>query len=263
MGDDIMKRKSGKMLLITGLALAAIALIFVASFIPTLWLNNGSMRSISGDWTTVYYETKEDAARDVYALAEAEAGRLTKKLGFSGKQDLKLYIYDKQSIFQTKKYGLAALLLHLDWYIGDNRGNTVILASPGEAVTQMEYDRRKYAAPHEMVHALNYILNPKMPLWLTEGAALYLTNGNPPDDLFDSAPIPTLAQTETGNPVAFSNMVGYYFAHTYLEFLDKAYGWDKVLTLLKTGDYSTAFGKTKETIYQEWTSFLKDNYSKS
>ncbi len=159
-----MKRNLKKPLLIAGIVFAAIVLLFGASFMPTLWLDNGSMHAISGDWITVYYETKEDAARDVFALAEEEAGRLTQKLGFSNKQDLKLYIYDKQSTFQTKKYGLIALLLNLNWYIGDNRGNTVILASPGEAVMQKEYDRRKYAAPHEMVHALGSILNPKMSL---------------------------------------------------------------------------------------------------
>jgi hypothetical protein len=237
--------------------------LFGASFIPALWLDSGSMHAISGDWITVYYESHKDAAWDVFALAEAEAERLTQKLGFTNKQDLKLYIYDKQSTFQTKKYGLVALMLNLKWYIGDNRGSTVILASPGEATTQKEYDRRKYAAPHEMVHALNSIRNPKMSLWLTEGAALYLANGNPPNNLYDNSPVPTLTQMETKNPVEFSNMGGYDFAHTYLEFLDITYGWEKALMLLKTGDYNTAFGKPRESIYQEWITFLKDNYSKS
>lgn len=258
-----MKRKPRKPLLIIGLAIAAIVLLVGASFIPTLQLNNGSMRAISGDWITVYYETKEEAAQDVFALAEKEAERLTQKLGFEQKQDLKLYIYDRQSTFQTKKYGLMALLLNLDWYIGDNRGNTVILASPGEATAQNEYDKRKYAAPHEMVHALGSILNPKMPLWLTEGAALYLANGNPPQNLYNRSPVPTPQQMDTRNPVEFSDMGGYDFAHTYLEFMDKTYGWNKVLILLKTGDYQAAFGKTKETVYQEWVAFLKENYSKA
>ena len=256
-----MRKKLKKPLIITGLTLSVLALLFAASFLPTLRLDNGKMRALAGDWITVYYENEEDAARDVFALAEAEAGRLTQKLGFPEKQDLKLYIYDRQSTFQTKKYGLIALFLNLNWYIGDNRGSTVILASPAEVTNPQAYDRRKYAAPHEMVHALNSILNSKMPLWLNEGAALYLTNGAPPNDLFDNSPIPTLAQTDTKSPVDFSNMGGYYFAHTYMEYLDKNYGWDKVLTLLKTGDYSAAFGKTRETVYQEWITFLKDNYS--
>ena len=258
-----MKRNPKKPLLIAGLVFAALALLFGASFIPSLWLDNGSMHALSGDWITVYYETQEKAARDVFELAEAEAGRLTQKLGFAQTQDLTLYIYDKQRTFQTKKYGLIAPLLNLNWYIGDNRGSTVILASPAEVTNPDAYDRRKYAAPHEMVHALNSILNSKMPLWLNEGTALYLTNGAPPDDLYNSSPIPTLQQMGTKSPVDFSNMGGYYFAHTYIEYLDKAYGWDKVLTLLKTGDYDATLGKTREMIYQEWITFLKENYSKA
>lgn len=256
-----MRKKFKKPLIITGIIVIVLALLFAATFIPTLWLDNGGMKALAGDWITVYYETQEDAARDVFALAEAEAGRLTQKLGYSEKQDLKLYIYDRQSTFQTKKYGLIALLLNLNWYIGDNRGSTVLLASPAEVTNPLAYDRRKYAAPHEMVHALNSILNGKMPLWLNEGAALYLTNGAPPDDLYDNSPTPTLKQLDTNSPVDFSNMGGYYFAHTYIEYLDKTYGWDKVLVLLKTGDYSAALGKTRETIYQEWVAFLKENYS--
>ncbi len=91
---------------------------------------------------------------------------------------------------------------------------------------------------------------------------MYLSNGNPPDDLYDNSPVPTLMQLETKNPVEFSNIGGYDFAHTYMEYLDTTYGWDQVLSLLKTGDYHTAFGATKEMIHQEWITFLKDNYSK-
>ena len=210
----------------------------------------------------MYYENQEEAAKDVFDLAEKEAGRLTQKLGFASKQDLTLYIYDKQSVFQTKKYGLIAPLLNLDWYIGDNKGTSALLASPGETGTKSEYDRRKYAAPHEMVHALNSILNSSMPKWLNEGSALYLTNGNPRNDLCDISPIPTLSQMETENPITFSNMGGYEYAHTYIELLDKAYGWNSVLSLLKTGDYESATGKTKEVLYDEWVKFLKENYSK-
>jgi len=233
----------------------------VSSFLPALFLNTGGMQKIEGDWITVFYEKQKSAAKDVFALSELEAGRLTRKLGFSQKQNITMYIYDKQSTFQTKKYGLIALLLDLNWYIGDNQGTTVLLASPGEAVSQNEYERRKNAAPHEMVHAINSILNSKMPLWLNEGTALYLTNGNPPSDLFDTSTVPTLVQLDTSSPITFANIGGYAFAHTYVEFLDKTYGWDKVLALLRTGDYLMATGKTKQVLYDEWLEFLIAHYS--
>ncbi len=158
---------------------------------------------------------------------------------------------------KLKKYGFIAPLLNLHWYIGDNRGTDTILASPGEAEHQNEYDRRKYAAPHELVHALNSNLNPQMPLWLNEGTALYLTNGNPPKHLYSNNTAPTLAQTDTSNPIEFANMGGYNYAYTYVEFLDQTYGWEQVLSLLKNGDYVAATGITKEALYLDWIEFLK------
>ncbi len=257
-----MSKSFKKALKVTGFVLLGCALLFAASFIPTLWLQNSGMHVLNGNWITVYYENHKEAAEDVFDLAEKEAGRLTQKLGFDEKQNLSLYIYDKQSTFQTKKYGLIALLLNLDWYIGDNKGTSALLASPGETGMKNEYDLRKYAAPHEMVHALNSILNSSMPKWLNDGSALYLTNGNPRDDLYDISPIPTLSQMNTENPVAFADMGGYEYAHTYIEFLDKTYGWNNILSLLKTGDYGSAIGKSKEILYDEWVKFLKENYSK-
>ena len=256
-----MSNRLKKVLKAIVIVILALCVLFAASFIPTFYMHTGGMQKLDGNWITVFYEKQEEAAKDVFTLAELEAQRLTQKLGFSQKQDLEMYIYDKQSTFQTKKYGLLALLLNLNWYIGDNRGSTVLLASPAEVSNSESYERRKTAAPHEMVHALNSILNPQMSLWMNEGAALYLTNGKPPSDLFDTSTIPTPSQMDTSNPVAFSNMGGYYFAHTYVEFLDKTYGWAKVLTLLKTGDYVSSTGKTKLELYDEWLGFLKTKYS--
>lgn len=241
--------------------LLALVLLFAASFLPVLNLNTGNMSTLQGEWITVYYEAEEKAARDVFDLADKKAGQLQEMLGFSEKQNINLYIYDDQTRFQTKKYGLIAPLLGLDWYIGDNRGSTVLLASPGGVTNNAAYDRRCQAALHEMVHAYNSLLNPKMPLWLNEGTALYLTNGDPMKDLYSRSPMPTMQEMKTSNPIAFSNMGGYDFSHTYIEYLDITYGWEKVLSLLHGDSCLTALGKDETAIYQEWTAFLQTHYA--
>ena len=69
--------------------------------------------------------------------------------------------------------------------------------------------------------------------------------------------IPAFADTKTVSPIAFANFGGYALAHTYIEYLEKAYGWDKVLSLIKTEDYEACFGKFQRAIYDEWVQFIK------
>ncbi len=50
-----------------------IVVMVVIHLIPTARLRTKGMYEIEGDWVNVYYETEEEAARDVFELAEAKA----------------------------------------------------------------------------------------------------------------------------------------------------------------------------------------------
>ncbi|MBL4938495.1 hypothetical protein JK636_22585 [Clostridium sp. YIM B02515] len=52
----------------------------------------------------------------------------------------------------------------------------------------------------------------------------------------------------------------YPVSYTYIEYLDKTYGMEKILKLIKTEDYSQAFGKTEKEIYEDWVTFFKSSY---
>lgn len=246
-----------KILKIFLISTGAIVLLGVLSFLPTFSLERSGMKTMSGTSVTVYYEKEEAAARDVFELAEAESVRLAQKLGFTEPPPVCFYIYDKQSTFQMKKYGFITLLFGLDWYIGDNRGTNVLLTSPANPGKVHSYEDIKTTSLHEMVHAYNSLLNPNMPLWVNEGVALYLTSDKESLPLYQRGMIPSLAQTRTANPITFSNIGGYVFARTYIEFLNLTYGWEKVLSFLKTVDYMSVFGGSEQEIYDEWINFLK------
>ncbi len=112
---------------------------------------------------------------------------------------------------------------------------------------------------HEIVHAYISVMNPGIRLWLTEGCALYLANGAPiADEDLPYMKYPSFAETRTANPVRFANCGGYSFAYDYIEFLDKKYGWDKVVKLLQTEDYEKVLGKDERGIYNEWIESLND-----
>lgn len=123
------------------------------------------------------------------------------------------------------------------------------------------YDNIKYAVLHEIVHAYISVENPDIHLWLTEGTALYLTNGEPfYKEYLNSMSIPTYSDTKTRNPIVFANCNGYTFAHTYIEYLDKTYGWDKVCELLVSEDYEDIFNKSQKDIYDEWVAYINNYY---
>lgn len=241
----------------TGLLLAGI----IINFIPTWNLKTAGMEVLRGDWINVYYETEKDAAEDVFAYANAETAFIAEKLGFSEKQNVNVYIYDYQNTMQTKKYGFAAPLLGLDWYIGDNIGTEVILTSPANPGEAHSYDDNKYAVMHEIVHAYVSVINKDIDLWLTEGLALYLSNGEPfYREYLEYFTMPSYKAVNSNNPLVFSKSGGYIVAHTYIEYLDKTYGWAQVLKLITTEDYEECFGKSQKEIYEEWVCYIENYY---
>lgn len=249
-----------KVFAVLGCLFAGIILLAMLNFIPTWTLKTKGMTKLEGNWVNVYYESEEAAARDVFLLADAQTEQIAKNLGFSEKQDVNIYIYDKQSTMQRKKYGFIGPLLGLDWYIGDNIKTDVILTSPANPGAVHDYDNNKYAVLHEIVHAYISVKNPKIALWLTEGMALYLTNGEPFErEYLDFMQIPSYSDTKTRNPIRFSDCGGYTFAHTYIEYLDVTYGWDKVCALLLSENYEENFHKSQKEIYNDWVAYL-NNY---
>lgn len=140
-----------------GIVIFLIAAVII-NFIPTFSLKTSNMKMLSGNWVNVYYESEEVAAKDVFQYADEATSDIAQKLGFTEKQDINVYIYDYQSTMQTKKYGLIAPLLNLDWYIGDNIGTKVILTSPANPGKVHDYDNNKYAVLHEIVHAYISVL---------------------------------------------------------------------------------------------------------
>ncbi len=245
------------LLIISGILLIAA----VINFIPVFSLKIPGMKVLTGNSLNLFYQTEEAAAKDVFALADEKAHELTQRLGLSPGQKINIYVYDSQKTMQTKKYGYLALMLGLDWYIGDNIGTSVLLTSPANPGKVHNYEDTKQAVLHEMVHGYISLINPDIKLWLTEGMALYLANGEPfYREYLNNMKIPSYEDIHTTNPVKFSSIGGYTFSHIYIEYLDREYGWDKVMKLIKTQDYEQALGRTDKAIYEEWVGFLKDYY---
>lgn len=222
-------------------------------------LKKSGMKKIEGNWVNLYYEKEKKAAEDVFKLADEKTEAIARKLGFSEKQNVNVYVYDSQADMQSKVRGLQNMTEKLPWYIGDNLGTNVVLTSPAHPGSAHDYESVKNAVLHEIVHAYVSVLNPKISLWLNEGMALHLSNGAPFCRAFlKFVEIPRYEEICTNDHIIFSEIDGYTLAHTYVEYLEKTYGWEKVLELVKTEDYNKVFGKSHREIYDEWASFLRN-----
>jgi len=55
-------------------------------------------------------------------------------------------------------------------------------------------------------------------------------------------------------------MGGYILADTYIEYIDRKYGWHKVLLLLMYNNYREIFQKSDKEIHDEWTNYIITAY---
>lgn len=169
-----------------------------------------------------------------------------------------LYVYANQKEMQRQRHPVAATILRLDWYIGDNIGERALIVSPNTPLKVHSYRSVMNAIPHEYVHTVVYAINPRCPLWVNEGLALYLTNGNGVS--LSRASMPPKRVFTSDNPLYFEKHNGYFFADKFIEFLERAYGHESVLALARTGDYGAVAGKGLDRLYDEWADYLKKNY---
>lgn len=204
----------------------------------------------------------------LYSLGE-EAGTLAELAGLLEEEYLKtqeffqvpiprtrVFVYPDQRQFQRVKYGLLADLLKLGWYIGDNLGADVLLVSPNARVRDHSRASILHAVQHEFVHTVVFRINPHCRLWLSEGLALYLANGDISSSPLDRQAIPGKAIFLNRNPLYFSRHGGYAYAHWFIQFILQDYGREKLLDLIRTGDYAETCGVDLGGLHGQWASFL-------
>ncbi|MEL6558546.1 MAG: hypothetical protein AAFQ94_10200 [Bacteroidota bacterium] len=118
---------------------------------------------------------------------------------------------------------------------------------------------------HEFVHCIHLNLikdGTRVPGWLWEGIAMYkgCCNwvGNPKSlDYVEKGKIPTLKQIEKDRTYELKYDLGYFI----LEFLDKKYGWKKVLQLIdNNGQIEDALEISTKDFQNEFSQYMRAEY---
>ncbi|MDA3811846.1 MAG: hypothetical protein PF518_16120 [Spirochaetaceae bacterium] len=239
--------------------LGVFLILTLINFIPLLSLKTMKMNEYTIQGITVFAEEKDfKNAESIVVRISESSKRVTDALGFTNEQPIKVIIYPNRKALHLKTLGFAGWFLP-DWYIGKNTIDYVLITSPSEPGPQHNRESIEKAAVHEYVHAMTDRKNRTMGYWMKEGFALYLADQNPEKISIRNESDITFDEYKTQNPMEFANVGGYILAYNYMEYLEREFGWEKVLGFLDSNkSFEDVIGKKEELIFKQWKSELKE-----
>ncbi len=215
---------------------------------------------VSSGFILKYAPEDGEEARKVFQALDSNYDRFREQFGFENLERITVKIYPSK----------------LHYTIGINlpdRQSSIMSATEfGKKMICMTSPRVLQNTPyyemslsrgilHEFVHVLhrNYSDNAFNTGWLYEGVAIYTTkcchNYDPMDIKYFKK------QKRLPFKKFVYGMKKYEAGPFIVEFMDKVYGWDKVLKLLmEDGDIEKVFGKSQSAIESEFYDYLEKNY---
>ncbi len=244
-----------KMLIIVGILVAAL----VIQTIPVFVLKPLGAREYVSKDVVVYYEPgDESGSREIFDLVTNNIAEIKAMMKYESSKPLEIYVYKTQSSLAIREAGFAALLIAPPWFIGNSRQGVIRMVSPNTAVKGHTHDTILNGTLHEVVHSINYYKNPHLSYFWDNGLATYVAKQKPDRTFLSFASLPSFDDLQTGNAVTFSNMGGYAYSYSYVEYLEKTYGWDSVIAFASgEKDYQQVFGKSEREIYADWGNYIK------
>jgi hypothetical protein len=239
-----------------------VVVLAVLQSLPIFFVKPLGAKIMSNDFINLYYPASDEkGANEVFNLLVEKAESIYDKMNYERKEPIKVYIYKTQNQLAIREAGLITLTFAPSWHIGDSHYGNVMMVSPNTRVEGHTHDSIMLATLHELVHSINYRINKEISYFWDNGLATYLSGQVPAKSDYSSLPIPSLKDMKTENGLIFSNYGGYAYSYLYIEFLENAYGWDKIVSYASgEGDYRDIFNKSEEEIYDEWCNYLNQNY---
>jgi hypothetical protein len=244
-----------KILIIIGIIVAVI----VVQTLPVFIVKPLGAKEYANTDVVVYYQPgDETGAREIFDLVANNITGIKAKMKYASHKPLEIYVYKTQSLLAMTEAGFAALLVAPSWFIGNSRWGVIRMVSPNTKVKGHTHDTILNGTLHEVVHSINYYKNPHLSYFWDNGLATYLANQKPDQGSVSFASFPSFEDLQTNSALRFGNMGGYAYSYSYIEYLDKTYGWDSVMAFASgEKDYQQAFGKSELEIYTDWGGYIK------
>lgn len=251
----VKKESKAKRILII---VSCIVVLAIIQTLPVFFPKSIGSKSIIDKNILLYYQSgDEKGAKEVFDLLKDKSKEIRTKMNFKSDIPTKVYLYKSQKRLAIREAGFITLTFAPSWYIGDSHNGNIMMVSPYTPVKSHNHDSILNATLHELVHSIVYQINPKLSYFFDNGLATYLSQQKPDEKIMSSMTVPTLKDMHTENGLKFGNMGGYSFSYKYIEYLDKTFGWEKVVAYASgKGDYKEIFEKSEEDIYKDWCQYI-------
>lgn len=238
---------------------ACILGLVVIQTLPIFYKRPLNSKILSNERIAMFYQAGDDSgAQEVFELLEEKAQDIYTQMNAVQKERIKVYIYTSQFSLSLREAGFVTLLFAPSWFIGDSENGDILMVSPNTAVKGHTHDSILNATLHELVHSIVFQINHELSYFWDNGLATYLAYQKPSKEDLTSFSIPSMEDMKTENGLKFGNMGGYAFSYNYVEFLDKKFGWDKVMAYASgAGTYEQIFQKSEADIYREWSQAIE------
>lgn len=245
------------------IAAGVILALIVVQTLPVFMMAPIGSKTLKDDAIRLTYQPgDEEGAQEVFNLLKEKSAAIYDKMDYKRTDPINVYLYKSQKSLAIREAGLITLAFAPKWHIGDSHNGNIMMVSPNTPVETHTHDSILTATLHELVHSINYRINPDLSYFWDNGLATYLAEQVPNTSYYDPNVIPSLDDMHTDNGLKFGNMGGYAYSYFYIQYLDQTYGWEKVVAYAKgESDYKGIFGKTEEDLYADWIQYL-DNTSK-
>lgn len=246
-----------KVLILVGIIVAVLVIQTLPVFIVKPL---GAKEYVNKDVAVYYQEGDGPGAREIFDLVTRNIADIKTTMKYESNKPLEICVYKTQSSLAIREAGFATLLIAPSWFIGNSKQGVIRMVSPNTKVKGHTHDTILNGTLHEVVHSINYYKNPHLSYFWDNGLATYVAKQKPDPASLSYASLPSFEDLQTGDPVKFSNMGGYAYSYSYIEYLDTTYGWDNVIAVAAAEeDYKQAFGKSEREVYVDWGGYIKQH----
>ena len=238
----------------------ALALFLTSATIPAFAATTSDLKRQRETEHFVFYCLDQDveALDDLEASFEGCYERTTTDLGKAPSGKTRVNIYPDIQSF----HNAMGRPNDPDWGVGEAKNGVVYMTSPLNPGPSHGYKSVIQVAVHEFVHIIVEQFHRSQPSYLNEGIACYeagQTNIAIQEDIKEDA-LPSLSTLQSLSSFSNSRYNVYTYGPAYVIFIEKSFGFDKVISLLEGKDRSTVLGVSDSELNELWLAFLKREY---